>query len=103
MEKEKLIEIIDYTMLAPTASKDDIKQFCLEAITYGFRTVFVNPWYIPYAFTILSPHDIKVGAPIGFSLGGATTRVKVEKRRWRLRMELLKSAHQPGGVEVKSL
>ncbi|WP_340081942.1 hypothetical protein [Terribacillus sp. FSL K6-0262] len=93
MEKEKLIEIIDYTMLAPTASKDDLKQFCLGTITYGFRTVFVNPWYIPYAFTILSPHDIKVGAPIGFSLGGATTRVKVEET---------KAAIEDGASEIGS-
>ncbi|MEC0304507.1 deoxyribose-phosphate aldolase [Terribacillus saccharophilus] len=94
MEKEKLIELIDYTLLAPVASKEVIKTFCLEAITYGFRTVFVNPWYVPYAYTILSPHGIKVGAPIGFSLGGATTRVKVEET---------KAAIEDGASEIDML
>ncbi|MGE6717567.1 deoxyribose-phosphate aldolase [Peribacillus frigoritolerans] len=81
MDKQELINIIDYTLLKPTASKEDIKNFCEEAIEYGFKTVFVNPYYVSYAHSLLSPHNIKVGVPIGFSLGGATTLVKVEETK----------------------
>lgn len=79
VNQQELIAIIDYTLLRPGASKADLKKFCDETIEYGFRTVFVNPYYVPYACSLLSPYGIKVGAPIGFSLGGATTHVKVEE------------------------
>ncbi|GGN59023.1 MULTISPECIES: deoxyribose-phosphate aldolase [Oceanobacillus] len=78
---DNLASIIDYTLLDPTATKEDIKKFCEETIEHGFKTVFVNPYYISYAHSLLSPHGIKVGAPIGFSLGGATTHVKVEETK----------------------
>ncbi|RDW20680.1 deoxyribose-phosphate aldolase [Oceanobacillus chungangensis] len=81
MNKEELTSIIDYTLLSPTATKADIKAFCEETIEYGFKTVFVNPYYVSYAHSLLSPHGIKVGVPIGFSLGGATTYVKVEETK----------------------
>lgn len=81
MQKQDLTEMIDYTLLNPTTSKDDIKTFCDETIDYGFKTVFVNPYYVPYTYGLLSPHGIKVGAPIGFSLGGATTQTKVAETK----------------------
>lgn len=81
MQKQELAEIIDYTLLKPTTNKEAIKTFCEETIEYGFKTVFVNPYYLPYAYELLSPHGIKVGAPIGFSLGGATTKTKVAETK----------------------
>jgi deoxyribose-phosphate aldolase len=81
MDKQQLIDIIDYTLLTPTATKGEIKAFCEETIEYGFKTVFVNPYYVSYAHSLLDPHGIKVGVPIGFSLGGATTHVKVEETK----------------------
>lgn len=94
MDREKLIAIIDYTLLQPTATRQDIQRFCEETIHYGFRTVFVNPYYVSYAHSLLFPHGIKVGAPIGFSLGGATTHVKVEET---------KEAIQHGAQEIDML
>ncbi|RYG72189.1 deoxyribose-phosphate aldolase [Lentibacillus lipolyticus] len=94
MEKQHLIDIIDYTLLKPTVSKAEIKDFCQETIDYGFKTVFVNPYYVPYAYELLSPHGIKVGVPIGFSLGGATTQTKVAET---------KEAIQNGAVEIDML
>ncbi|MEC2159705.1 deoxyribose-phosphate aldolase [Virgibacillus halodenitrificans] len=81
MNKQELINMIDYTLLKPVATKDDIKAFCNETIEHGFKAVFVNPYYVEYAHSILSPHRIKVGVPIGFSLGGATTHTKVEETK----------------------
>lgn len=77
MNRETLIEMIDYTLLNPTATKEHIQIFCQETITHGFKTVFVNPYYVSFANQLLKEHDIKVGVPIGFSLGGTTTKVKV--------------------------
>lgn len=77
MNQEALIDMIDYTLLNPIATKEHIQIFCQETITHGFKTVFVNPYYVSYANQLLKDHNIKVGVPIGFSLGGATTKVKV--------------------------
>ena len=77
MNKENLVNIIDYTLLNPIATRENIAYFCKETIKYGFKTVFVNPVYIFYANELLKENDVKVGVPIGFSLGGATTKVKV--------------------------
>jgi deoxyribose-phosphate aldolase len=85
MDKQELINIIDYTLLRPTATKDDITKFCEETIEHGFKAVFVNPYYVSHAYDMLSPHGIKVGVPIGFSLGGATTHVKVEETKEAVR------------------
>ncbi|PXW86722.1 deoxyribose-phosphate aldolase [Streptohalobacillus salinus] len=72
-----MIKSIDYTLLKPIATTEAITTFCDEAISYGFQTVFVNPYYVKYASDYLSKHAIKVGAPIGFSLGGMKTGIKV--------------------------
>lgn len=77
MERQKIIDSLDYTLLKPTANKADIMNFCKETIQYGFKTVFVNPYWIPYACEQFKGKGIKVGAPVGFSLGGATTKTKV--------------------------
>ncbi|MFD1449072.1 deoxyribose-phosphate aldolase [Oceanobacillus profundus] len=81
MDKKEIISLIDYTLLKPTVSKEEIITFCNEAIEYGFNTVFVNPYYVSLAHSLLSSHNIKVGVPIGFSLGGVTTQTKVEETK----------------------
>lgn len=77
MERQEIIDMLDYTLLKPTANQADIDHFCQETMTYGFKTVFVNPYWIPRACEMFKDTEIKVGAPIGFSLGGATTPTKV--------------------------
>ena len=94
MSKQQIIDMIDYTLLTPTATKDDITAFCNETIAHGFNTVFVNPYYVKHAVELLSPHNIKVGVPIGFSLGGATTLTKVAET---------KEAIQNGATEIDML
>jgi deoxyribose-phosphate aldolase len=81
MNKDQLIEIIDYTILDITASKNDIEEFCQEAIDYGFKTIFVNPYYLEFAYDLVNSHDIKVGAPIGFSLGCSTKETKITEAK----------------------
>lgn len=94
MTTQQIIDMIDYTLLTPTATKDDITAFCNETIEHGFNTVFVNPYYVKHAVELLSPHNIKVGVPIGFSLGGATTHTKVTET---------KEAIQNGATEIDML
>ncbi|WP_017797930.1 deoxyribose-phosphate aldolase [Oceanobacillus kimchii] len=85
MEKSDLIKIIDYTLLHPTSSKSEIESFVQEVVDYGFKTIFVQLYYVPFAVNWLAEHDVKVGVPVGFSLGGATTHVKVEETKEAIR------------------
>jgi len=74
--KEKLAKLIDYTLLKPDATKDDIKRLCEEAKKYGFWSVCVNPTYVSLANDILRETDVKVCSVVGFPLGANTPEVK---------------------------
>lgn len=77
MDRQDVIDMLDYTLLKPAANRGEIAAFCEETVAYGFKTVFVNPYWIPFVREQLKGTGIRVGAPIGFSLGGMTTKVKV--------------------------
>jgi deoxyribose-phosphate aldolase len=74
--KEQLAKLIDYTLLKPDATKDDIKRLCEEAKKYGFWSVCVNPIYVSVATDILGETDVKVCSVVGFPLGANTPEVK---------------------------
>jgi deoxyribose-phosphate aldolase len=67
---------IDHSKLQPETTQTQIKQLCEEAVHYGFPTVFVHPWYVPSAASLLRGTRVKVGTPIGFTQGGTFSTVK---------------------------
>lgn len=69
--------LIDHTMLRPDATKQDVLRLCQEAIQFGFLVVFVPPCYVEEAVKAVADSRIRVGIPIGFPLGGHTTKTKV--------------------------
>ena len=73
MKKSKYI---DHTLLKPTATKDDIKKLCQEAIENDFYSVCVNPCFVEYASELLQGTDVKVACVVGFPLGANTTKLK---------------------------
>lgn len=77
LTKNELAKYIDYTLLKPTATFEDVKILCLEAKEYGFYSVCVNSCYVKHAVNILKDTDVKVCATIGFPLGAMTTAAKV--------------------------
>lgn len=68
--------MIDHTLLKPDATKEMIKQLCLEAIEYKFGAVCVNPYYVRYCKGLLIYTDVKVATVIGFALGANTKEIK---------------------------
>ncbi|NLC34436.1 MAG: deoxyribose-phosphate aldolase [Erysipelothrix sp.] len=68
---------IDHTMLAATATEEDIKKLCNEAIEYNFKAVCVNPTNVALAKQLLEGTDILVCTVVGFPLGANTTATKV--------------------------
>jgi deoxyribose-phosphate aldolase len=72
-----LPSLIDHTVLKPDATKADVLRLCQEARRHGFTVIFVPPSYVDEAVEAVAGTAIRVGIPIGFPLGGHTTRTKV--------------------------
>ena len=73
---KNIAKYIDHTCLKSDTTENEIKNLCLEAITYGFASVCVNPIYIPLAVKNLKNKDPKVCSVIGFPLGSISTEMK---------------------------
>jgi deoxyribose-phosphate aldolase len=69
--------LIDHTVLRPEATKSDVLRLCQEAKAGGFTVIFVPPCYVDEAVAAVAGAAIRVGIPIGFPLGGHSTRTKV--------------------------
>ena len=72
-----LAKYIDHTLLKPQADEASIKTLCDEARQYGFFSVCVNPYWVPFCKKQLQGSDVKVCTVIGFPLGANTTESKV--------------------------
>ena len=69
--------LIDHTVLKPEATKTDVLRLCQEAKDHGFTVIFVPPCYVDEAVGAVAGTSICVGIPIGFPLGGHSTKTKV--------------------------
>lgn len=71
-----LARFIDHTLLKPTASTEDIRALCAEALSYQFFSVCVHGMYVPLCAQLLSDSSVTVCAVVGFPLGMNHTEVK---------------------------
>lgn len=71
-----LNKYIDHTLLKPTATKDDIRKICEEAISHDFASVCVNSCYASYVSKLLKGSDVKTCCVVGFPLGAMSTFAK---------------------------
>jgi deoxyribose-phosphate aldolase len=77
MSKWNVPNVIDHTVLRPDATKRDVLRLCQEAKEFRFSVIFVPPCYVDDAVVAVAGTAILVGIPIGFPLGGHTTKTKV--------------------------
>jgi deoxyribose-phosphate aldolase len=82
---EKLVKLIDHTLLRPEATAEDIEKLCQEASQYGFYSVCVNPTWVAKAKSILRGTSVKVCAVVGFPLGAQSPEIKTLEARRALR------------------
>lgn len=68
--------LIDHTILAPQATKEDVEKLCKEAMQYGFHSVCVNSSFVYYCAQLLKNSGVKVCSVIGFPLGAMSTAGK---------------------------
>ncbi len=71
-----IARLIDHTLLKPDATRDQIVALCREALSHGFATVCVNPYWVTLAAAELAGSPVKVCTVVGFPLGATSTRIK---------------------------
>ena len=81
MTNSEIANMIDHTILKPTATISDIETLCQEAIDNSFASVCVNPCWVKVASEYIkankkTEHEVKTCTVIGFPLGANTKDVK---------------------------
>lgn len=74
---KNLNKYFDHTNLKPTATEDDIRKLCKEAMQYDFATVCINSSYVELANELLEDAYTEVCTVVGFPLGAASTEAKI--------------------------
>lgn len=76
MDKKLIFGKVDHTLLTQTATWEEIKQICDDAITYGVASVCIPPSYVKQVKEYVK-NQMAVCTVIGFPNGYHTTAVKV--------------------------
>ena len=76
MDKKVIFEKVDHTLLTQTATWEEIKQICDDAITYKVASVCIPPSYVKQVKEYVKD-QMAVCTVIGFPNGYNTTAVKV--------------------------
>ena len=72
---------IDHTLLDAAATKEQIRQLCEEAKSWGFHTVCVNGRWVALAAELLAGSKVAAGGVVSLPLGADTTKVKVAQAK----------------------
>ncbi len=75
MDRKEILSKVDHTLLAQTATWEEIRQICDDAVSYGTASVCIPPSYVKQAKDYLE-RKVKVCTVIGFPNGYHTTAVK---------------------------
>jgi len=76
IRRKELAKMIDYTLLNPSATRDQVERLCDEARSYEVYAVCVNSTWVPLAVNALRGTDVKVCSTVGFPLGTSLPAVK---------------------------
>ena len=75
MDIQKILSHVDHTLLSPSATTDDIKALCDDAIKYHTASVCIPACYVREAKEYAGDR-MKICTVIGFPLGYSSTAVK---------------------------
>jgi deoxyribose-phosphate aldolase len=85
MPLDRLVSLIDHTLLKPEATPADIQRLCDEARRHKFFSVCVNPSYVRQAASLLRGTAVKVCCVVGFPLGAQPAETKALEARRAIR------------------
>lgn len=69
-------KFIDNTLLKADATKDEILALCEESKKFDFKSVCINPDFVPTAKEALKGSDVLICTVIGFPLGSMSIQAK---------------------------
>ena len=75
MDKKEILRKVDHTLLSPTATWQDIRQLCDDAIDFETASVCVPPAFVKRVKQYVG-NRLRIGTVIGFPNGYSTTSVK---------------------------
>jgi deoxyribose-phosphate aldolase len=76
IRRKELAKMIDYTLLSPLATRDQVESLCDEASSNAVYAVCVNSGWVPLAVNVLRGTAVKVCSTVGFPLGASLSAVK---------------------------
>lgn len=76
--------LIDYTLLKPDATYEDLKNFINNAISKNYYSVCINPFFVPKVKELLEGKNIKICSVVGFPLGALPLKLKLSEVEWLL-------------------
>lgn len=80
MNQKEIMRLVDHTLLAQTATWEEIKQICDEGIKYETASVCIPPAFVKKAAEYVQGKT-NICTVIGFPNGYQTKRVKMEETR----------------------
>lgn len=80
-----LARYIDHTILKANATEEQIRNLCAEAREFNFRSVCVNPTWVPLAAKLLRGSEVLTCTVVGFPLGANESEVKAMEARRAIR------------------
>lgn len=78
--KSEILEKVDHTLLKQTATWEEIKKICDDAIKYKTASVCIPPCFVKQAKEYVKD-KMKVCTVIGFPNGYNTTKIKMEETK----------------------
>ncbi|MFV1958925.1 MAG: deoxyribose-phosphate aldolase [Planctomycetota bacterium] len=81
LDPNALVASIEHTLLAPTATEEDVHRTCREARTYGFAGVCVAPCWLRTVVEDLDGTAVRAVTVAGFPLGSTLSGAKAFETR----------------------
>jgi len=80
-----LARYIDHTLLKPGSTEEQVRTLCGEAREYSFRSVCINPTWVPLAAQLLRGSEVLTCTVVGFPLGANEPAIKAMEARRAIR------------------
>jgi len=80
-----LARYIDHTLLKPGSTEEQVRKLCAEALEYNFRSVCINPTWVPLAAELLRGSEVLTCTVVGFPLGANEPAIKAMEARRAIR------------------
>lgn len=86
LTREKLAQLMDFSILEPDATEAQIREGCRVAKAYNFKGFHVNPYWAELVANELEGTGIETGLVVSFPFGANPTSFKVNEAKYLVKM-----------------